>query len=141
MGEGPPFCPGEPILIVRAPLVEGQIPETYLLAMLSFQSMIATKAVRVARAADGRSVVEFGTRRAHSPEAGVLAGRAAYIGGCIGTSNVEAGVRRLKTTFWVRGPSSGNSISPRGADPEGVSKTLRRPPAPRLTTYERDANT
>ncbi len=55
--------------------------------------MIATKAARVVKAALGRSVVEFGTRRAHSPEAGVLAGRAAYIGGCAGTSNAEAGMR------------------------------------------------
>lgn len=93
MPEGTPFFAGEPVLTVRAPLIEAQIPETYLLAMISFQSMIATKAARVANAADGRAVVEFGTRRAHSPEAGVLAGRAAYLGGCTGTSNVEAGFR------------------------------------------------
>src|SRR6202521_242858 len=55
--------------------------------------MIATKAVRVVKAALGRAVIEFGTRRAHSPEAGVLAGRAAYIGGCAGTSNTETGLR------------------------------------------------
>src|SRR5438876_12221479 len=55
--------------------------------------MIATKAARVVKAAIGRSVVEFGTRRAHSPEAGALAGRAAYVGGCAGTSNTESGMR------------------------------------------------
>jgi nicotinate phosphoribosyltransferase len=93
MREGTPFFPGEPVLTVRAPIIEAQIPETYLLATVSFQSMIASKAVRVARAAQDKGVVEFGTRRAHSPEAGVLAGRASYIGGCIGTSNVEAGMR------------------------------------------------
>jgi nicotinate phosphoribosyltransferase len=93
MPEGTPFFSGEPILMVRAPLLEAQIPETYLLAMISFQSMIATKAARVVEAAAGRQVFEFGTRRAHSPEAGVLAGRAAYIGGCHGTSNVETGFR------------------------------------------------
>jgi nicotinate phosphoribosyltransferase len=93
MPEGTPFFAGEPVLTVRAPLLEAQIPETYLLAMISFQSMIATKAARVAKAAAGRAVVEFGTRRAHSPEAGVLAGRASYIGGCTGTSNVETGFR------------------------------------------------
>lgn len=93
MPEGTPFFAGEPVLTVRAPLIEAQIPETYLLAMISFQSMIATKAARVANAADGRAVVEFGTRRAHSPEAGVLAGRASYLGGCTGTSNVETGFR------------------------------------------------
>lgn len=91
--EGTPLFAGEPFLTLRAPLVEAQIPETYLLATIGFQSMIATKAARVVKAAIGRSVVEFGTRRAHTPEAGILAGRAAYIGGCAGTSNVETGLR------------------------------------------------
>jgi nicotinate phosphoribosyltransferase len=93
MPEGTPFFAGEPVAIVRAPLIEAQIPETYLLATIGHQSMIAAKAVRIIDAAGNRSVVEFGTRRAHGPEAGVLAGRAAYIAGCIGTSNVEAGFR------------------------------------------------
>lgn len=93
VAEGTPLFPGEPFLTLRAPLIEAQIPETYLLAMVGFQSMIATKATRVVKAALGRSVVEFGTRRAHSPEAGALAGRAAYIGGCAGTSNTETGLR------------------------------------------------
>ena len=91
--EGTPLFPNEPFLTLRAPLVEAQIPETYLLATVGFQSMIATKAARVVKAALGRTVVEFGTRRAHSPEAGVFAGRASYIGGCGGTSNTEAGFR------------------------------------------------
>ena len=91
--EGTPIFAGEPVLTLRAPLMEAQIPETYLLATIGFQSMIATKAARLVEAAGGRSVVEFGTRRAHSPEAGVLAGRAAYIGGCIGTSNTLTGFR------------------------------------------------
>jgi nicotinate phosphoribosyltransferase len=93
MPEGTPFFPGEPLLTVRAPLVEAQIPETFLLATVGFQSMIATKAARTVEAARGKGVVEFGTRRAHSPEAGVYAGRAAYIGGCLGTSNTESGYR------------------------------------------------
>ena len=91
--EGTPMFAGEPLLTVRAPLIEAQIVETYLLAMIGFQSMIATKAARVVKAALGRQVVEFGTRRAHAPEAGVLAGRAAYMGGCAGTSNAAAGLR------------------------------------------------
>ncbi len=91
--EGTPMFPGEPFLTVRAPIMEAQIVETYLLATVGFQSLIATKAARVVEAACGRGVVEFGTRRAHSAEAGVLAGRAAYIGGCTGTSNTEAGFR------------------------------------------------
>jgi nicotinate phosphoribosyltransferase len=80
-------------MTVRAPLMEAQIPETFLLATTGFQSMIATKAARMVAAAGERGVVEFGTRRAHSPEAGVLAGRAAYVGGCTGTSNTLAGFR------------------------------------------------
>ncbi|MCW5980290.1 MAG: nicotinate phosphoribosyltransferase [Bryobacteraceae bacterium] len=91
--EGTPIFAGEPILTVRAPLIEAQIPETYLLATIGFQTMVATKAARMVEAAAGRPVVEFGTRRAHSPEAGVLAGRAGYIGGCIGTSNTLTGLR------------------------------------------------
>ncbi len=91
--EGTPMFAGEPFLTLRAPLIEAQLVETYLLSMIGFQSMIATKAARVVKAALGRQVVEFGTRRAHSPEAGVLAGRAAYIGGCAGTSNAETGLR------------------------------------------------
>ncbi|MCZ2077210.1 MAG: nicotinate phosphoribosyltransferase [Bryobacterales bacterium] len=93
VAEGTPMFAGEPLLTVRAPLMEAQIPETYLLATIGFQTMIATKAARMTEAAYGRSVVEFGTRRAHSPEAGVLAGRAAYVGGCVGTSNTLAGFR------------------------------------------------
>lgn len=91
--EGTPVFPGEPILTVRAPLIEAQIPETYLLSTIAFQSLIATKAARMVAAAGGKDVIEFGTRRAHTPEAGVLAGRAAYIGGCIGTSNTLTGFR------------------------------------------------
>lgn len=93
VAEGTPVFAGEPIITIRAPLMEAQIPETYLLSTVAFQTMIATKGARTVSAAGGRSVVEFGSRRAHSPSAGVLAGRAAYIGGCVGTSNIEAGFR------------------------------------------------
>jgi nicotinate phosphoribosyltransferase len=91
--EGTPIFAGEPYLAVRAPLIEAQIVETFLLATVGFQSLIATKAARITEVAGGRAVVDFGTRRAHSPEAGVLAGRASYLGGCIGTSNTETGFR------------------------------------------------
>lgn len=89
--EGTVLYEGQPVLNVRAPLIEGQIPETYLLSAITFESLIATKAARVAHAAQRRDVIEFGTRRAHTPEAGVLGARAAYIGGCAGTSNALAG--------------------------------------------------
>ena len=72
-------------------IAEAQIVETALLATMSFQTMIASKAARVVESAAGRPVIEFGTRRAHGIESGVLAARAAYIGGCLGTSNVQAG--------------------------------------------------
>ena len=91
--EGTPLFAGEPLLTIRAPIIEAQIPETYLLAAVTFQTLIATKAARMVEAAGGRPVIEFGTRRAHTPEAGVLGARAAYIGGCAGTSNALAGFR------------------------------------------------
>jgi nicotinate phosphoribosyltransferase len=91
--EGTPVFPNEPIAIVRAPIVEAQLVETYLLSTFVFQTMVASKAARCVLAGEGRPIVEFGSRRAHSPAAGVLAGRAAFIGGCGGTSNTEAGMR------------------------------------------------
>ena len=91
MPEGTLCFPGEPLMRVSAPIAEAQIVETALLATISFQTVIASKAARVAEAAAGRPVVEFGSRRAHGIESGVLAARAAYIGGCLGTSNVQAG--------------------------------------------------
>ena len=91
--EGTPLFAGEPLLTIRAPLIEAQIPETWALSAISFQTSIASKAARMVAASGGRSVVEFGTRRAHTPDAGVLGARAAYIGGCAGTSNTLAGFR------------------------------------------------
>jgi nicotinate phosphoribosyltransferase len=91
--EGTPLFAGEPMLTIRGPIIEAQIPETYVLSAITFQSLIASKAARAVDAAAGREVVEFGTRRAHTPEAGVLGARAAYIGGCAGTSNTLAGFR------------------------------------------------
>jgi nicotinate phosphoribosyltransferase len=91
--EGTVLFAGEPALTIRAPLIQAQIPETYLLSAITFESLIATKAARIADAAGSRSVLEFGTRRAHTPEAGTLGARAAYIGGCVGTSNTLAGFR------------------------------------------------
>jgi nicotinate phosphoribosyltransferase len=99
VSEGTPIFGEEPLLRVSAPVIEAQIVETYLLSTITFQTMIATKAARLVEASQGRGVVDFGTRRAHGPEAGVLAARAAYIGGCLGTSNVEAGLRFGIPTF------------------------------------------
>jgi len=91
--EGTPLFAGEPMLSIRAPLIEAQIPETYLLSAITFQSLIASKAARMVGAGGGRDIVEFGTRRAHTAEAGVLGARAAYIGGCAGTSNALTGMQ------------------------------------------------
>ncbi len=95
MPEGEIFFAGEPVIQVAAPLIEAQILETYLLSVLNIESLVASKASRVSQAAcsDGRkrSVIDFGSRRAHGPEAGILAARAAYLAGCVGTSNVYAG--------------------------------------------------
>ncbi|MFZ0412434.1 MAG: nicotinate phosphoribosyltransferase [Candidatus Acidiferrales bacterium] len=91
MPEGTLLFAGEPMLRVHASIIEGQIMETYLLATVSYQTMIASKAARVVTAAQGRQVVEFGARRAHGPLASLMAARAAAIGGCMGTSNVLAG--------------------------------------------------
>ncbi len=88
--EGTPVFANEPILQIRAPLAQAQLVETFLLSVVHFQTLIATKASRVVQSAQDRGVVDFGTRRAHGPEAGVLAARAAFIGGCSGTSNVWA---------------------------------------------------
>ncbi len=84
--EGTPVFPKEPILTVRAKAIEAQLIETYVLLALNHQSLIATKANRVVRAAEGRVVLEFGSRRAQGADAAILGARAAYIGGCHGTA-------------------------------------------------------
>src|SRR5262244_2096069 len=93
LSEGTIFFPGEPILRVTAPIAGAQLMETSLLSAVHLQTLIASKAARVTSAAAGRPVIEFGSRRAHGIEAGLLAARAAFIGGCEGTSNAYAGYR------------------------------------------------
>ncbi len=84
--EGTVVFPGEPLMTVRAPAIEAQFIETYLLMMLNHQSLIATKAARITRAAKGRAISEFGSRRAQGADAAILGARAAYIGGVSGTA-------------------------------------------------------
>ena len=84
--EGTIVFPGEPLMTVRAKAIEAQFIETYVLMMINHQSLIATKAARIVRAAKGRAVSEFGSRRAHGGDAAVLGARAAYIGGCGATA-------------------------------------------------------
>jgi nicotinate phosphoribosyltransferase len=105
MPEGTLVFAGEPLLRVTAPVIQGQILETYLLAMLSYQTMVASKAARIVTAAQGRRVVDFGARRAHGSEASLLAARAAVIGGAEGTSNVLAGQRFGINTYGTQAHS------------------------------------
>ncbi|MBR6727447.1 MAG: nicotinate phosphoribosyltransferase [Clostridia bacterium] len=98
--EGTVVFPGEPLLTVRAPAIEAQFIETYILMMMNHQSLIATKAARITRAAKGRTVSEFGSRRAQGADAAILGARAAYIGGVNGTACAIA-----DTAFGV--PASG----------------------------------
>ena len=106
--EGAPIFPGEPLITVKGPVIQAQFLETMLLLIINHQSLIATKANRIVRAAKGRGVMEFGTRRAHGASAAVYGARAAYIGGCIGTacaiSDRDYGILALGTMAhsWVQ---------------------------------------
>jgi len=91
MPEGTVFFPDEPILRVTAPLPQAQLVETRLINLLHFQTLIASKAVRAVLAAPGKELVDFGLRRAHGEEAGLLAARASYLVGFSGTATVQAG--------------------------------------------------
>jgi nicotinate phosphoribosyltransferase len=105
--EGTVVFPNEPLLRVVGPIAEAQILETTLLAMVGHQTLIATKAARLKTATKGAPVIDFGTRRAHGVEAALYGARAAYIGGCEGTSNVKAGklfgipIRGTHAHSWV----------------------------------------
>src|SRR5665648_563304 len=106
--EGTPIFPGEPIISVKGPVIQAQFIETMILLTINHQSLIATKANRIVRAAAGRAVIEFGSRRAQGYGGAILGARAAYIGGCGGTSNTIAdrdfGVPALGTMAhsWVQ---------------------------------------
>jgi len=106
--EGTPVFPGEPIVVVRGPVIQAQFLETMILLTINHQSLIATKANRIVRAAEGRAVMEFGSRRAQGYNAAILGARAAYIGGCVGTAcvlaDMEYGVPALGTMAhsWIQ---------------------------------------
>lgn len=86
MPEGTPVFPNEPMVVVRGPVIQAQLIETMTLLTINHQSLVATKANRIVRAAEGRAISEFGSRRAQSYDAAILGARAAYIGGCTGTA-------------------------------------------------------
>ncbi len=106
--EGTPVFPGEPLVTVRGPIIQAQLIETFLLLTINHQTLIATKTNRIVRAAQGRSVMEFGTRRAQGSSAAMLGARAAYIGGAVGTACTmaerEFGIPALGTMAhsWVQ---------------------------------------
>ena len=106
--EGTPIFPNEPIITVKGPVIEAQFIETMILLTINHQSLIATKANRIVRAAQGRSVMEFGSRRAQGYDGAIYGARAAYIGGCVGTactiSDKELGVPAIGTMAhsWVQ---------------------------------------
>lgn len=106
--EGTPIFPGEPILIVRGPVIQAQFIETMILLTINHQSLIATKTNRIVRAANGRAVMEFGSRRAQGASGAIYGARAAYIGGCVGTactmSDIDFGVPALGTMAhsWIQ---------------------------------------
>lgn len=91
--EGTVLFHNEPILRIEAPIIEAQLLETYLLSTINFQTLIATKASRICSIANNKPIIEFGSRRAHGPQAALLAARASYVGGCAGTSNTLAGMQ------------------------------------------------
>ena len=84
--EGTPIFPHEPLITVRGPVMQAQFVETMILLLVNHQSLIATKASRIVRAAEGRPIMEFGTRRSHSTTSAIYGARASYIGGCAGTA-------------------------------------------------------
>lgn len=106
--EGTPIFPNEPVVIVRGPVIQAQFVETMILLTVNHQSLIATKANRIVRAAQGRPVMEFGSRRAQGNDGAIFGARAAYIGGCVGTAcavaDKEYGIPALGTMAhsWIQ---------------------------------------
>ena len=111
--EGTPFFPHEPVLQVRAPVMEAQLLETYLIASISYQTTVATKASLLCRAARGRPVIDFGSRRAQGPQAGLLAARASFVGGCAAPATFSPDSNSAFPLYGTMGPPSSNSSTTR----------------------------
>ena len=127
MPEGTVFFANEPILRVTAPLPQAQLAESRLINILHFQSLIASKAARVVLAGPGKVLVDFGFRRAHGAEAGLMAARASYVAGFAGTATVLAGrISASRSTAPWRTPSSRRSTTraPRSPRSRGRARTI-----------------
>src|SRR5262249_56715726 len=123
MPEGTVFFADEPILRVTAPLPEAQLVETRLINLLQFQSMIAAKAARMVLAATGKRLVDFGLRRAHGAEAGLLAARASYIPGFDGTATVPAGLLWDVPLYGTMAPAFVQAFDDETAALEGFARS------------------
>lgn len=139
MPEGTLFFPDEPVLRVVAPLRQAQLVETRIINLLQFQCMVASKAVRSVFAADGRMLVDFGLRRAHGAEAGLLSARASFIAGFTGTATVLAGMRWEIPLFgtmahsWIEAHAQENDAFERFARAHPAGSTLL------IDTYDTEA--
>ena len=112
--EGTPVFPGEPLITVRAPAAQAQLIETFALLCVNHQSLVATKANRVVRAAQGRAVLEFGSRRAQGVDGAVAGARAAYIGGAAGTACAISSTGSPPPAPWL---TPGSRCSPASTRP------------------------
>lgn len=136
MCEGALAFANEPLLRIEAPLIEAQLVETFILSMVNFQTMVASKAARIVQAAAGKPVVEFGSRRAHTAFAGLYGARAAFIGGCVGTSNVAAGFEFGIPTFGTFAHSLSMAYASEEAAFEGFWEVFREKTTFLIDTFD-----
>lgn len=136
VSEGTVVFPNEPILEICAPIIEAQWLESMLLNCVNFQTLIATKASRIVQAARPADVIEFGLRRAHGPNGALWASRAAYVGGAVGTSNLEAGARYRIPVFGTHAHSWVQSFDSESDAFRAYSTTFPKSSVLLLDTYD-----
>lgn len=139
MPEGTVFFPQEPILRVTAPIAQAQLVESRLLNLLHFQTLVASKAVRSVLAAPGKLLVDFGLRRAHGAEAGLLAARASYVAGFSGTATVLAGMRFGIPVYGTMAHSFVQAHADEAGAFEHFARSLPKQAALLIDTYDTEA--